>query len=188
LACPPVRSTLPPMPSYIRTHIPGATYFFTVTLADRSSRLLVERVHALRSAYRRVQRRHPFETVAVCVLPDHLHAVWRLPEGDADYASRWQQIKRGFSLACDASASLPQSLRVKREKGIWQRRYWEHFVRDEDDLRRHVDYVHFNPVKHGHAARVADWPYSSFHRWVARGELPAEWGLVQAADGARFGE
>lgn len=119
-------------------------------------------------------QQHPFRTVAICILPDHLHAGWRLPDGDAGYPLRWQQIKRRFAFLSGA-------------RGCWQRRYWEHQIRDEEDFARHVDYVHFNPVKHGHVQRVRDWPYSSFHRWVARGDLPAEWGMAQAANGA-FGE
>ena len=175
------------MPRYIRAALPGASYFFTVALADRSQDALVRHVAALRGAYARVRQRHPFQTVAICVLPDHLHCIWRLPEGDADFALRWQQIKRGFSLAVPAGAPERASLRAKREKGVWQRRYWEHLLRDEDDLRRHVEYIHFNPVKHGHAVCVRDWPYSSFHRWVARGDLPPGWGLAQAPEGG-FGE
>lgn len=175
------------MPRYIRAALPGATYFFTLALADRPDDALVRNVAVLRVAYAKVLQRHPFETVAICVLPDHLHCIWRLPEGDSDFALRWQQIKRGFSLAVPARTPERASLRAKREKGLWQRRYWEHLIRDEDDLRRHVEYIHFNPVKHGHAASVRDWPYSSFHRWVARGDLPVEWGLVRAPDGG-FGE
>jgi putative transposase len=176
------------MPRYIRAAVPGATYFFTVTLADRESDLLVREIERLRRAYAGVQRRLPFETVAVCVLPDHLHAIWRLPEGDSAYAIRWQQIKRSFSLGLDNRALVTSSQHGKRERGIWQRRYWEHLIRDDDDLARHVDYIHFNPVKHGHVRRVADWPYSSFHRWVKDGRLPAAWGLAESAGEGRFGE
>jgi putative transposase len=175
------------MPHYIRSFVPGGTFFFTVAVRDRGSDLLVEEVERLRSSYREVQRLHPFATVAICILPDHLHAVWELPPGDADFALRWQQIKRRFSSGLRKSAKIGASHARKREKGIWQRRYWEHQIRDEEDLARHVDYVHFNPVKHGHAIRVEDWPYSSFHRWVERGHLPEQWGLV-AAPGGTFGE
>lgn len=175
------------MPRYIRAAVPGAAYFFTLALADRRSDLLVREIAVLRRAYAGVHRRHPFETVAICVLPDHLHAIWRLPEGDSGFAARWQQIKRSFSMHVDVSVPLSGSLRSKRERGIWQRRYWEHQIRDEDDLARHVEYIHFNPVKHGCVRRVADWPYSSFHRWTARGDLPESWGLAAAPDGS-FGE
>lgn len=175
------------MPLYRRSRTSGGTYFFTVTLEDRSSRLLVDQMDALRAAYGAVARLHPFETVAICILPDHVHAVWRLPEADSDYSSRWQQIKRRFSSLVQADARRSRSLRSKREKGLWQRRFWEHQIRDDEDLARHVDYIHINPVKHGHVQAVAEWPYSSFHRWVRDGHLPASWGLVSAPGGS-FGE
>jgi putative transposase len=175
------------MSRYIRSYVPGATYFFTVNLADRSSDLLVREIGKLRSAYADVQRRHPFHTLAICVLPEHLHALWRLPDDDADFALRWQQIKRHFSTQVDAPVTAGASLAAKREKGVWQRRYWEHQVRDETDFARHVDYIHYNPVKHGHVRQVKDWPHSSFHQWAARGDVPEAWGLVEAPDG-RFGE
>jgi len=114
--------------------------------------------------------------LAIVVLPDHLHCVWTLPEGDADNASRWAQIKSGFSRRLPAGEWRSARRIARRERGIWQRRYWEHLVRDEEDLRRHVDYVHFNPIKHGHVARLADWPHSSFHRWVGAGVYAGNWG------------
>lgn len=174
------------MSGYIRHIAPGATYFFTLTLADRSSDLLVREIDRLRSSYAMVRSTHSFETVAICVLPDHLHALWRLPDGDADFALRWQQVKRRFSSEM-AAIPVRASLARKREKGIWQRRFWEHRIRDENDLARHIDYIHWNPVKHGLVPRVADWPHSSFHRWVKRGDLPVSWGLVSAPEG-RFGD
>jgi putative transposase len=163
------------MSRYRRSLVAGGTYFFTVTLADRRSSLLVEQMDRLRTVYGRVQRTHPFETVAICVLPDHLHVVWTLPAGDADFSLRWSLIKAGFSRGLAASPLRSASKVVKREKGLWQRRFWEHQIRDDLDLQRHVDYIHFNPVKHGHVARVADWPYSSFHRYVERGIYPLGW-------------
>ena len=176
------------MPRYIRAFTPGGTCFFTVALADRRSDLLVREIDALRAAYAKVQRRHPFTTLAVCILPDHLHALWRLPPGDADAPLRWSQIKHGFSATLPAQSTRASQV-ARREKGIWQRRFWAHYIRDEEDLARHVDYTHFNPVKHDLVRQVKDWPHSSFHRWVERGELPAEWGLVRAAgDEGRFGE
>jgi putative transposase len=175
------------MPRYTRSFIPGGTYFFSVALADRQSYLLVQEITRLRQAYARVQQRHPFETLAICVLPDHLHALWRLPPGDSKASLRWGQIKTAFSDAFDA-APRNASLAKRREKGIWQRRYWEHQIRDEEDFAGHVDYIHFNPVKHGWAREVRDWPFSSFHRWVARGDLPPAWGLVRSAEEGGFGE
>jgi putative transposase len=176
------------MANYRRARIPGGTFFFTVTLADRSSKLLVEQIARLREFYGRVQDRHPFETIAICVLPDHLHAIWRLPEQDADFGMRWQLIKKSFSHGI-APRERSQSKLHKREKGIWQRRYWEHAIRDDADLSRHVDYIHFSPVKHGLVARVCDWPHSSFHRYVTRGLLPPDWaGDFHDLPSSSFGE
>ncbi len=176
------------MSRYRRSLVPGATYFFTLTLATRSSTLLIDRINSIRSAYVNVHHRYPFQTIAICILPDHLHAIWVLPPDDADYSRRWQLIKRNFSTGLNASETRSQSKIVRREKGIWQRRFWEHQTQDDLDLQRHVDYVHFNPVKHGLVARVADWPHSSFHRYVARGELPADWAGGAIDSQGRYGE
>ena len=165
----------------------GGTFFFTVTLADRSSNLLIEEIVRLRQAYRIVQERRPFETIAICVLPDHIHAVWTLPDKDPDFATRWNLIKGGLSRGV-AAQPRPQNQISRREKGIWQRRYWEHAIRDEVDLERHVDYIHFNPVKHGYVSRVCDWPHSSFARYVAGGLLPSDWGGDMKEIRGKFGE
>jgi putative transposase len=173
---------------YRRAKIESGVFFFTVTLADRSSDLLVRHIDRLRQVYTSVQERYPFETIAICVLPDHLHAVWSLPEGDANFPLRWSLIKSGFSRGLTGDGWRSASKIAKRDKGIWQRRYWEHAIRDDADLARHVDYIHFIPVKHGYARRVCDWPYSSFDRYVARGLLPRDWGGdVRDMTGA-FGE
>jgi putative transposase len=164
------------MPRYRRFKAEGGLFFFTVALADRSSNLLVREIARLRDAYGKATRLHPFETVAVCVLPDHVHALWKLPEGDTNYSSRWSLIKAGFSRNLPPAPARSRSKMAKREKGIWQRRYWEHLIRDDDDLARHIDYIHFNPVRHGLVPRVADWPHSSFHQYVARGDLSLDWG------------
>ena len=174
---------------YRRAKIKGGTFFFTVTLADRSSDLLVRQIDILRRSYACVQERHPFKTVAICILPDHVHAVWSLPPDDSDFALRWNLIKGGFSRGLPDSLSRSPSKISKREKGIWQRRYWEHAIRNNDDLARHVDYIHFNPIKHGLVTRVIDWPHSSFHQHVKRGELPADWaGDLHEVTGDSFGE
>jgi putative transposase len=142
----------------------------------------------LRDIYRLVQQKRPFETVAICILPDHLHAIWTLPSDDIDYATRWNLIKGGFSRGLATATSRSASKIAKREKGIWQRRYWEHAIRDDADLERHVDYIHYNPVKHGLVSRVSDWPHSSFHQHVKRGLLPHDWGGdIQDVPGS-FGE
>jgi putative transposase len=175
------------MPNYRRDLTQGATYFFTLTLADRRTPLLVDAIGKLRSAYLQTAKALPFETLAICILPDHLHAVWTLPDGDHAYAQRWASIKSGFSRQLPARPRLSASQRLKREKGIWQRRFWEHRIRDEHDLIRHVDYIHNNPVKHGLVTHVHDWPYSSFHRYVKDGLLPADWGSASNTTGT-FGE
>ena len=162
------------MTAYRRHYVPGGTYFFTVALAERSRRLLVDHIDLLRASFRQVKAAHPFEIVAIVILPDHLHTVWTLPEGDSDYSTRWRQIKSGFSRALPHGERLSASHKTKAERGIWQRRFWEHTIRDEADLTRCVDYIHFNPVKHGYVTAVADWPHSSFHRSVSEGIHPAE--------------
>jgi putative transposase len=165
----------------------GHVFFFTVVLADRTSNLLVDQIDRLRQVYRTVQQRRAFETIAICVLPDHVHALWALPEGDADFSIRWSLIKSGFSRGLEPNPRSASKI-GKREKGIWQRRYWEHTIRDDADLERHIDYIHFNPMKHGHVASVADWPHSSFHRYVERGFLAADWGGDMNEVHGSFGE
>jgi putative transposase len=176
------------MSRYRRATIDGGIFFFTVVLADRSSTIIVDQVARLRRIYERVCQRLPFETVAICVLPDHIHAIWSLPEGDAEYPLRWSLIKSGFTRGLKAEAARSPSKIAKRERGIWQRRYWEHAIRDDADLERHVDYIHFNPVKHGYVSRVRDWPHSSFHRYVRKGVLPADWGGDALDLSGQYGE
>ena len=176
------------MSRYRRARIPGGTFFFTVALADRSSDALVRHIDLLRGIYGSVRKDRPFETIAICVLPDHLHAIRCLPEDDADFATRWNVIKGGFSRGLPAAPLRSPSKVTRREKGIWQRRFWEHAIRNEADMARHVDYIHFNPVKHGLVSRVRDWPHSSFHRYVETGTLPIEWGGDVREIAGSFGE
>ncbi len=176
------------MSHYRRSLTKGATFFFTLTLADRTSNLLTTEIERLRNAHRNVHAKYPFETIAICVLPDHLHAIWRLPDDDADFGLRWSLIKRSFSAGLPASAQRSDSKIAKREKGLWQRRFWEHQIRDDLDLQRHVDYVHYNPVKHGLVRNVKDWPHSSFHRHVERGLLDVNWGDADADSVGQYGE
>ena len=176
------------MTAYRRNFIPGGCFFFTVNLADRRLRLLTEHVETLRLAFRETHRRHPFTIDAVVVLPDHLHAVWTLPKGDRDFATRWRLIKSTFSRNCATGEPVSASRAAKRERGIWQRRYWEHTIRDENDFGRHIDYVHINPVKHGFVTQARDWPHSSFHRMVKLGMYPEDWAGDVAELGAGFGE
>ena len=162
------------MVRYRRNFITGGTFFFTLTLLDRTSRALVEQIEALRAAMRETRRSHPFTIDAAVVLPDHLHIVMTLPQGDADYPNRWRLIKRRFT---DSIAKSGTAVMRRRngEPALWQRRYWEHTIRDDTDFERHVNYVHFNPVRHGLVSCVRDWPLSSFHRYVDRGPLPPDW-------------
>ncbi len=162
------------MPNYRRVYVPGGRYFFTlVTYGRRPLLVTPEQVGLLRDAFRKVRKQRPFDIEAAVVMPDHLHCVCRLPQGDADYSGRWREIKKSFSRALEAPSD------ARRERRVWQRRFWEHAIRDDDDWRRHVDYVHFNPVKHGYVPRAADWPYSSFRRAVAAGWYPEGWGTSE---------
>jgi len=172
---------------YRRIFCPGGTYFFTVTLEDRRSNVLVDHVEALRAAFRAARRERPFSIDAIVVLPEHLHAILTLPPNDPDFSGRWRRIKGHFS-----SALIAANTRLKRrpngELTLWQRRFWEHMIRDENDFAKHVDYIHFNPVKHGLVGCVRDWPHSSFHRYVRAGLLPIDWAGLAGEDGRRFGE
>jgi putative transposase len=160
---------------YRRNFVVGGTYFFTATLADRRRDWLVKHIDLLRTAFRQARRDRPFAIEAVVVLPDHLHCIWTLPPGDADYSQRWRLIKTRFSRALSALES-PVRKNTKGEYNVWQRRFWEHTVGDERDFQAHVDYIHYNPVKHRLVPRVGEWPYSSFHRFVRAGWLDADWG------------
>ncbi len=162
---------------YRRALIPGGTYFFTVALADRNSSLLIEQADGLRESFLTVKRRHPFEIVAMVVLPDHIHAIWQLPPGDAGYPTRWSLIKAGFSRGIPKGEQIHPSRAAKRERGLWQRRYWEHLIRDERDLQAHVDYIHHNPVKHGYVVQASAWPHSSLHRYIRMGWVKEDWGV-----------
>jgi putative transposase len=177
-----------PVTSYRRNFVSGASFFFTVNLADRRSRLLIDHVGPLRAAFRDVRARHPFALDAIVVLPDHLHAIWTLSHGDADFATRWRLIKTAFSRSIAPGERRSPSREVKGERGIWQRRYWEHTLRDESDFERHCDYIHFNPVKHGHAGSAQAWPYSSFHRFVKLGVYREDWGTGERVEAGEWGE
>lgn len=165
------------MVQYRRSLVAGGTYFFTVNLQDRRHALLVEHVHELKSIVREVQAQLPFSIDAMVVLPDHWHAVWTLPPDDAGYSRRIQLIKAKFT-----SHLLRAGERIdKDERGeyrLWQKRFWEHTIRDERDFETHVNYVHINPVKHGHAARPIDWPHSTMRKYVDQALLPADWTCV----------
>jgi REP-associated tyrosine transposase len=166
---------------YRRVNITGATYFFTLVTEHRRPLFLERAAVALfLTAIETIRARHPFEIDAYVVLPDHLHALWTLPEGDANFSTRWRLIKEAFTRAYIKRHAAPErseSRRSKGEQGIWQRRFWEHVVRDDADFVAHVEYIHLNPVHHGLAAAPRDWPHSSFSSWVERGIYDARWGL-----------
>ena len=163
------------MPQYIRAFVPGGTFFFTVALLERRRRLLTQYIGDLRAVFREARERRPFTIEAIVILPDHLHCLWTLPEGDADFSSRWHDIKARFAARIPGGERLSARRSQKGERGIWQRRFWEHVIRDERDFEHHADYIHYNPVKHGHVIKVADWPYSSFHDYVRRDIYDLEW-------------
>jgi putative transposase len=175
------------MPDYRRAFVPGGCWFFTVNLLERRNATLVDRIDALRDATARTRSRYPFVIDAIVVLPDHIHAVWTLPPGDADFSLRWRLIKSRFAQALPKQERLSDVRRARGERGIWQRRFWEHLIRDEADYARHVEYCYINPVKHRLVTGVVDWPHSSFHRDVRAGIFPADWaGEIEV--GGKFGE
>jgi REP-associated tyrosine transposase len=175
------------MVRYRRNFLPGGTYFFTVTLSDRRSTALVDHVSELRDAFRVARRERPLTVEAIVILPDHLHAIFTLPLDDADFSGRWRRIKGHFS-----SSLIDAGIELKRNANgslaLWQKRFWEHTIRNENDFARHVDYIHFNPVKHGLVSRVCDWPYSSFHRYVRQKVLTQDWAGDAREGRADFGE
>jgi putative transposase len=175
------------MPNYRRAFVPGGCWFFTVNLLNRRSTLLTDQIEALRDATRQTQKRYPFHIDAFVVLPDHIHAVLTLPPGDADFSTRWRLIKSRFVQAIPKREWLSPVRQARGERGIWQRRFWEHLIRDEGDYARHVEYCYINPVKHGLVTRVQAWPHSSFHRDVREGLFPEDWaGEIEPA--GEFGE
>ena len=169
------------MSRYVHSLASGGTFFFTVVTACRERHFSNARCRKwLKEAYSAVEEKRLFHTVAICLLPDHLHCIWTLPEGDSDYPIRWKLIKDKFTrrFIREGMVESRRSLsRVRRgERGVWQRRYWEHTVRDEEDLARLCDYIHYNPVKHGLVECPHQWRYSTFSRFVAEGIYSNEWG------------
>lgn len=183
------------MPNYRRIRIPGISYFFTVVTYKRRKILVIPQSRQiLRAVINEVRQLQPFTICGWVLLPDHIHCIWTLPENDCNYSKRWGMIKAGFSKRAKnlfhRNEWMTDSKRKYREATTWQRRFWEHMIRDEDDFRKHMDYLHFNPVKHGLVKRVKDWPYSTFHRFVKNGFYPPDWGgdeLGEIAD-TDFGE
>jgi len=164
------------MPNFRRAWIPGGTYFFTINLLQRNhNNLLVRHIDLLRNAIQKVRRSHPFIIHAWVVLPDHMHCVISLPEDDVDFSLRIRLIKLDFSKNIPNTEWRSEARLRRGERGIWQRRFWEHSIRDERDFSAHMDYVHINPLKHGLVRKVLDWPYSTFHRLVEQGIYPSDW-------------
>ena len=181
------------MPNYRRADIGGGTYFFTVVTYRRQRFLCDDDVrNALREGIEKTREGYPFVIDAWVLLPDHLHCIWTLPPGDANFGIRWAMIKRHVSKHCKRLKHdnwLNESKRKRKESTVWQRRFWEHQVRDERDYKIHADYIHFNPVKHGVVRYVKDWPYSTFHRYAKNGIYPENWGgEIEKNDGGNFGE
>ena len=172
---------------YRRADVTGGRYFFTVNLAERDKTLLVDYVDELRDAIKQVKQRHPFEIDAMVVLPDHLHAIWTLPHNDADFSTRWGLIKAAFSRSIKLEERISSSRQAKGERGIWQRRFWEHLIRNDDDFECHVNYIHYNPVKHGYVQAPSEWQWSSIHRFIKGGVLKKDWAIADDFDG-HFGE
>jgi len=167
------------MANYRRLYAKGGTYFFTVVTQERRPIFSKEdSVKNLRESFETVMEKRPFTVDAVVVLPDHIHCIWSLPNNESDFSTRWKEIKYRFSINSRESFPPTDSMRKKKEKGLWQRRFWEHLIRDQDDFNRHVDYIHYNPVKHGLVKRPMDWPHGSFHRFVERGVYEEDWGSI----------
>jgi len=164
---------------YQRSRAKGASFFFTVVTYRRKKILCHDtNITLIKEAVKHVMGRHPFTVDAIVVMPDHIHCIWTLPENDSDFSTRWRMIKGRFTRRCDGvyRSSITASRARKAEQAIWQRRFWEHQIRDEGDFRRHVDYIHYNPVKHGVADSPGEWPHSSFHRYVKEGVYERDWG------------
>lgn len=175
------------MPNYRRAFVPGGCWFFTVNLLDRRQTLLVDHIAILREAVAATRQNYNFTIHAFVILPDHLRAIWSLPSGDHDFSTRWRLIKTRFAKALPKEERLTATRAARNERGIWQRRFWEHLIRDDADYSRHVEYCYINPLKHRLVSSVSDWPYSSFHRDVRDGLFPPDWAGVTDVVG-EFGE
>jgi putative transposase len=180
------------MSEYRRAYVPGGTFFFTVKTFKRRPILTEEPYRAtLRLAIKDVRKRLPFQSIAWVLLPDHLHTVWKLPETDANFSLRWSLIKQHVTRQCaerTLDAPISRSRQRRGEGGIWQRQFWEHLIRDDTDLRNHIDYIHYNPVKHGYVTQPGDWPFSTFHGYVRDGVYPKNWASADEGAMSNYGE
>lgn len=176
------------MVQYRRNKIKGGTYFFTVTLKNRNSDLLCENFNLLRMSINQVKKEQPFKTKAMVILPEHIHAVWELSKGDDDYSKRWQKIKCYFTKQL-LKKGYSFSKNTKGEYDLWQRRFWEHTITNDHDYENHVNYIHYNPVKHKLVNNVFEWPFSTFHWYVKNGLLEKHWGRdFQESNKSNYGE
>jgi putative transposase len=166
--------------NYRRAKIAGACYFFTVVTHERRPIFQdAEAIALFEIGLNRIRDRHPFKVDAFVILPDHIHSIWTLPDGDADYSKRWRLIKEAFTkpfVRQFQPSTVSASRRAKGEQAVWQRRFWEHAIRDDADFAAHVDYIHYNPVRHGLVTAARDWPYSTFSAWAERGVYQPNWG------------
>ena len=174
------------MPQYRRTHLEGGTFFFTLVTHNRAGFLCSSDARPLlRRVMRECFSRWPTQVDAIVLLPNHLHTLWTLPAGDTDYSVRWAWLKKEFTKAWLAAGQAEGAITEGRShdgrRGVWQPKFWEHTIRDQQDLQRHMDYIHYNPVKHRLVSCAADWPWSSFHRWVRQGAYPENWGCSAMA-------
>ncbi|PKO08177.1 MAG: transposase [Chloroflexi bacterium HGW-Chloroflexi-2] len=180
------------MPEYRRLLINGGTFFFTVVTYNRIPLFKNPKCRSiLHNAWEDTQRRFPFKTIAICLLPDHLHCIWQLPEDDANYSVRWKEIKRLFTkqylIEIGPGQQRNKSRQKRQEAAIWQRRFWEHAIKNDGDFERHLDYIHYNPIKHGYVEKASDWQWSSFHKFVHQGIYDNDWvggneGRIQGLD------
>lgn len=188
LDAPFIKSRRQGLPNYRRSRVKGGTYFFTVNTLNRQQELLIRHIDTLRDAFKSVKNRHPYHLDALVILPDHFHMVMTLPQNTDDYSTIIRLTKSEFSKRVKARGIIShQSRQRRKEQMVWQRRFWEHQIRDDDDYRRHIDYCYINPVKHGYVNKIIDWPYSTFDRGVKRGIYPKGWGGRVDFSG-KFGE
>ncbi|HHT0595078.1 TPA: REP-associated tyrosine transposase [Legionella anisa] len=173
---------------YRRVIIPGATYFFTVNLLNRKSNLLIAQIDKLRSSFRIVRNTYPFIIDGIVILPDHFHLLITLPEHDGNYSLRLRLIKSSFSKQIAPNEYITPVRKKKGERGIWQRRYWEHLIRDEKDYEHHLNYIYYNPVKHGYVKKPSAWPYSSIHRSIKKGVMEEDWAQENNFNDGSYGE
>ncbi|CAM2949420.1 REP-associated tyrosine transposase [Legionella worsleiensis] len=175
------------MVNYRRNFVSGGTFFFTLTLRNRKSSVLIDQIHLLKEAVQITKAQHLFLIKAYVILPDHLHMIWQLPEGDANYSGRWKKIKALFSKSINKSA-FPLSKTRHNEYCLWQRRFWEHTIKDAKDFENHVNYIHYNPIKHGLVECLHHWPHSSFHHYFKTGKISRNWANSVLDPMGRFGE